>query len=99
MTDIHHPAPKDYSTVLNGQGGRSLDPSPTEPRTELAFMRGDVEGLDAAEGLALGFTTEEKAARAPILIMLPTVGCIFPSLFIVILAPAALSAMSSCAGT
>jgi len=39
---------------------------------------------------------EEKAARAPILIMLPTVGCIFPSLFIVILAPAALSAMSSC---
>src|SRR2546428_647622 len=41
---------------------------------------------------------EEKAARAPILIMLPTVGCIFPSLFIVILAPAALSAMSSCGG-
>ena len=40
---------------------------------------------------------EEKAARAPILIMLPTVGCIFPSLFIVILAPAALSAMKSCA--
>ncbi len=39
---------------------------------------------------------EAKAARAPILIMLPTVGCIFPSLFIVILAPAALSAMSSC---
>lgn len=39
---------------------------------------------------------EQKAARAPILIMLPTVGCIFPSLFIVILAPAALSAMSSC---
>jgi len=39
---------------------------------------------------------EEKAARAPILIMLPTVGCIFPSLFIVILAPAALSAMSTC---
>ena len=42
---------------------------------------------------------EEKAARAPILIMLPTVGCIFPSLFIVILAPAALSAMSSCSQT
>jgi tight adherence protein C len=39
---------------------------------------------------------EQKAARAPILIMLPTVGCIFPSLFIVILAPAALSALSSC---
>ncbi|CAN5159339.1 type II secretion system F family protein [soil metagenome] len=39
---------------------------------------------------------EEKAAKAPILIMLPTVGCIFPSLFIVILAPAALTAMSSC---
>jgi hypothetical protein len=30
--------------------------------------------------------------------MLPTVGCIFPSLFIVILAPAALSAMASCSG-
>jgi tight adherence protein C len=42
---------------------------------------------------------EQKAARAPILIMLPTVGCIFPSLFIVILAPAALSAMSSCSQT
>jgi len=39
---------------------------------------------------------EAKAAKAPILIMLPTIGCIFPSLFIVILAPAALSAMSSC---
>jgi DNA-binding NarL/FixJ family response regulator len=39
---------------------------------------------------------EEKAARAPILIMLPTVGCIFPSLFIVILGPAVLSAMSTC---
>ena len=39
---------------------------------------------------------EEKAARTPVLIMLPTVGCIFPSLFIVILAPAALTAMKSC---
>ncbi len=41
---------------------------------------------------------EEKAARMPVLIMLPTVGCIFPSLFIVILAPAALSAMKTCGG-
>ncbi|MEK7285221.1 MAG: type II secretion system F family protein, partial [Chloroflexota bacterium] len=40
---------------------------------------------------------EEKAAKAPILIMLPTIGCIFPSLFIVILGPAALQAMDSCA--
>jgi tight adherence protein C len=39
---------------------------------------------------------EERAAKAPILIMLPTIGCIFPSLFIVILAPAALTAMSTC---
>ncbi len=39
---------------------------------------------------------EVKAARAPILIMLPTIGCIFPSLFIVILGPAVLSAMASC---
>lgn len=39
---------------------------------------------------------ENKAAKAPILIMLPTVGCIFPSLFIVILAPAALTAMATC---
>ncbi len=41
---------------------------------------------------------EEKAARTPVLIMLPTVGCIFPSLFIVILAPAALTAMKTCGG-
>lgn len=41
---------------------------------------------------------EERAAKAPVMIMLPTIGCIFPSLFIVILAPAALSAMSSCSG-
>jgi tight adherence protein C len=39
---------------------------------------------------------EERAAKAPVMIMLPTIGCIFPSLFIVILGPAALQAMSSC---
>jgi tight adherence protein C len=39
---------------------------------------------------------EERAARAPILIMLPTIGCIFPALFIVILGPAVLTAMASC---
>ena len=39
---------------------------------------------------------EEKAAKAPVIIMLPTIGCIFPSLFIVILGPAALTAMSTC---
>ncbi len=39
---------------------------------------------------------EERAAKAPVLIMLPTIGCIFPSLFIVILGPAALTAMASC---
>jgi tight adherence protein C len=39
---------------------------------------------------------EERAAKAPVMIMLPTIGCIFPSLFIVILGPAALTAMSSC---
>ena len=38
---------------------------------------------------------EQTAARAPILIMLPTIGCIFPSLFIVILGPAVLTAMAS----
>src|SRR5207247_547890 len=44
---------------------------------------------------------EEKAARAPILIMLPTVGCIFLSLFIVLLARGASRrahpAMGTCA--
>lgn len=40
---------------------------------------------------------EEKAAKAPVMIMLPTIGCIFPSLFIVILGPAVLQAMDSCA--
>jgi len=39
---------------------------------------------------------EERAAKAPVMIMLPTIGCIFPALFIVILGPAALTAMSTC---
>ena len=34
-----------------------------EPRTELAFMRGDVDSYHATEGLAKGFDTEERAAR------------------------------------
>lgn len=42
---------------------------------------------------------EERAAKAPVMIMLPTMGCIFPSLFIVILGPAALTAMSTCSRT
>ncbi|MBM4435251.1 MAG: hypothetical protein FJ028_09165 [Chloroflexi bacterium] len=42
--------------------------------------------------------SEERAAKAPVMIMLPAIGRIFPSLFTVILGPAALQAMDSCAG-
>ncbi len=34
-----------------------------DPRTELAFMRGDVDSYHATEGLAKGFDTDEKTAR------------------------------------
>lgn len=34
-----------------------------EPRTELAFMRSGAAGHHAAEGLAMGFTTQEKIDR------------------------------------
>ncbi len=38
---------------------------------------------------------QEKAAKAPIKMMLPTVGFIFPVIFIILLGPAAMSLIAA----
>jgi uncharacterized protein YbcC (UPF0753/DUF2309 family) len=52
-------APRHYAQWMNWLNGMVLP----EPRTELAFMRQDEEGHQAAEGLLAGFSIEEKADR------------------------------------
>src|SRR6478609_4649542 len=60
------------------------------PRTEVAPLTNFIGAIIQAEqlGIERRQRAEEMAAKAPIKMLFPLVGCIFPSLFIVILGPA-----------